>query len=205
MRGVFVQPRIETRLIKDLSPAPYNPRKIQPRALAGLTESIKRFGLVQPIIVNERTGNVVGGHQRIKALQALGEEFAQVLVIDLPEVEEKALNITLNNPHIEGEFDDGLDALLGEIGAFDSNEFDGLLFDDLAGVVEAAEAALPTLADGDRQPFQTMTFTLSDSQAEIVKRALDEVDLSNVVDPGGNQNSNGNALWVLAEAYLGNG
>lgn len=95
----------ETKMMKiaDLRPANYNPRAISPAALSGLQASLKRFGLVQPIVVNKRTGNVVGGHQRIKALADLGETEADMVVVDLSEIEEKALNITLNNPVSDAE------------------------------------------------------------------------------------------------------
>jgi len=106
---------IKTMKLEDLNPADYNPRSISPEALEGLKASVKRFGLVQPIIFNERSHNIVGGHQRVKVLQAIGEDETQVVVVDLPESEEKALNITLNNPAIEGEFTDDLIELLNEL------------------------------------------------------------------------------------------
>src|SRR6266852_1799495 len=93
-----------------LTPAPYNPRTIAKDAAQGLRASIRRFGLVQPIVWNSRTKHVVGGHQRIDALKSLGKTEAQVVVVDLPESEEKALNVTLNNPNIEGQFSDDLKA-----------------------------------------------------------------------------------------------
>ena len=89
---------ILTKQVSDLSPAPYNPRSISPDALSGLRASVERFGLVEPIVWNSQTGNVVGGHQRLKVLQAIGETETQVVVVDLPEVEEKALNVALNSP-----------------------------------------------------------------------------------------------------------
>ena len=94
--------RLERRRVAELVPAGYNPRTISPEALAGLGESIGRFGLVQPIIVNARTGRVVGGHQRLKVLEAKGVEATDVVVIDVPEAEEKALNLALNSPRISG-------------------------------------------------------------------------------------------------------
>lgn len=106
---------VKTIPLADLKAAEYNPRTISASALEGLAHSLKRFGLVQPIIWNKRTGNVVGGHQRIKALQAAGEKDAQVIEVDLPLTEEKALNVTLNNSAITGEFTGGLDAILAEI------------------------------------------------------------------------------------------
>lgn len=101
--------------IKDLQPADYNPRTIDEQALEGLKASITRFGLVEPIIINERTGNIVGGHQRLKALQDLGEKETEVVVVDLDDQEERALNITLNNPAIQGDFTDGLQDLLADL------------------------------------------------------------------------------------------
>jgi hypothetical protein len=107
--------RLETRRVADLVPAGYNPRTISPEALAGLGESIGRFGLVQPIIVNARTGNVVGGHQRLKILEAKGVEATDVVVVDVPEAEEKALNLALNSPRISGEWTAEALGLLEEV------------------------------------------------------------------------------------------
>lgn len=122
---------IKTMLLKDLKPAPYNPRKISPQALKGLTASIKRFGLVQPIILNARSGFVVGGHQRIEAMKATGEKDAQVLVVDLPDEEERALNVTLNSPAISGTFTDELQPILDDIRESLPHDFVDLRLDDL--------------------------------------------------------------------------
>lgn len=109
--------QIERKLIADLIPAPYNPRAISPEALAGLRGSVERFGLVEPVVSNRRTGRVVGGHQRLKVLQQMGETETQVVVVDLDEMEEKALNVALNNPAIAGEFTADIHLLLAEINA----------------------------------------------------------------------------------------
>ena len=89
------------------------------------------FGLVQSIVWNRRSGHVVGGHQRIDALKALGKTEAQVVVVDLPEAEEKALNVTLNNPAITAEFTDDLQAILAELSANPAIEFEELQLDTL--------------------------------------------------------------------------
>ena len=60
-----------------------------------------------------------------------------------------------------------------------------------------------SLPDGDKQPFQQMTFTLHDSQADIVRRALDAAKDAGDFDGSPNENSNGNALARIAEAFLG--
>ena len=114
-----------------LAPASYNPRTITSVAANGLRASIRRFGLVQPIVWNRRTRRVVGGHQRIEALKSLGKTEAHVVVVDLPEIEEKALNVTLNNPAITGEFTDGLQSILAELSADVEIDFEGLQLDSL--------------------------------------------------------------------------
>ena len=66
--------------IADLKPAPYNPRRIEATAVAGLRASIERFGNVQPIVWNRRSGYVVGGHQRLKVLEAKRVKTTDVVV-----------------------------------------------------------------------------------------------------------------------------
>ena len=126
-------PAMRVKPLSELVAAPYNPRVITDEAMAGLQASIDRFGLVQPVVWNERTGHVVGGHQRIKVLEQSGATETQVVVVDLPESEEKALNITLNNPHIAGEFTLDVLPLLDELEELDPEEFEAL---QLGGIRE---------------------------------------------------------------------
>ena len=134
--------RIETRRVADLVPADYNPRKISASAMEGLKKSLAEFGAVQPIVVNERTGHIVGGHQRVKAMAALGQVETTVIVVDLSLTREKALNVALNNPHISGEFDDGLGDLLDEINGEMPELFADLRLDELLAPVEAPKEGL---------------------------------------------------------------
>lgn len=123
--------KIERKRIAELKAAPYNPRKISVAAMKGLRQSLKRFGLVQPIVWNKRSGLVVGGHQRLVALRAEGAAQADVVVVDLDDKDERALNITLNNPKIGGDFTPDLDVLLEEIRDQDSALFHDLKLDEL--------------------------------------------------------------------------
>ena len=95
-----------------LLPADYNPRRISDRAMKGLRASLERFGELGGIVYNKRTGRLVGGHQRVKALAAMGVKDAEVRVVDLPIAEEKAANLALNHPGIGGEWDDALLAVV---------------------------------------------------------------------------------------------
>lgn len=89
-----------------LIPADYNPRvALTPDMpeFERLKNSIETFGNVEPIVWNERTGHIVGGHQRLAVLQHLGYTSAEVSVVDLDEKEEKLLNVALNK--IKGQWD----------------------------------------------------------------------------------------------------
>lgn len=83
-----------------LRPAEYNPRKWDEAAIKHLTESIKRFGLVDPIIVNgakERFNIVIGGHFRLKVAKDLEYKEVPAVYVNIPNIEkEKELNLRLN-------------------------------------------------------------------------------------------------------------
>lgn len=95
--------QIEKKKISELNPAPYNPRKLSKSEYEKLKKSIEKFGYIEPIIWNKQTGNVVGGHQRLKILQEQGAMEVECVIVDFPEDEEKVLNLALNK--ISGEFD----------------------------------------------------------------------------------------------------
>ena len=76
--------KIEKMKVSDLKYAPYNPRKIDDKELAKLKRSITEFGYVEPIVWNKRSGFVVGGNQRLKALRELEIEEADVPVLGSP-------------------------------------------------------------------------------------------------------------------------
>lgn len=99
--------------LEDINPAPYNPRvELQPgdAQYEALKNSLGRFGLVEPLVVNRKTGNLISGHQRLNVLKAQGIEETEVIVADLDEETEKAANIAMNK--IEGEWDyDKLDEI----------------------------------------------------------------------------------------------
>lgn len=85
--------------ISELKPAEYNPRAMTEKEAADLTESIKRFGIVDPFVVNKHAGRenvVIGGHQRLKIAQGLGHEAVPVVYVDLPLEKEQELNLRLN-------------------------------------------------------------------------------------------------------------
>ena len=182
----------------------YNPRKdLKPDDLEyiKIQKSLNEFGLVDPLVVNKDM-TVIGGHQRLKVLMDAGFDKVPCSIVDLDKTKEKALNIALNK--ITGMWDfPKLSELLIEIdtGTLDM-EAVGYSDDELKellGYVPSGE--FPGLPDGDKQPFQQMTFTLHDSQVEQVEAALKIAKGMGDFDSE-NENSNGNALARVCETFL---
>lgn len=137
--------------IADLVPAPYNPRKKLKRGdkeYQKLKKSILEFGYVDPVIWNRKSGNVVGGHQRLAVLQEMGHNVCSVSVVDLPDEKEKALNLALNK--IAGEWDmPMLEELLAELNTSDIDleltGFDASEIEELLGIEPEVKDAEPQI------------------------------------------------------------
>lgn len=134
--------------LSDLKAAEYNPRTIKSEALTGLKISLDQFGDISGIVFNKRTGNLVAGHQRVKALTEQhgdlkisfttdtsgviwtpdGKEFF-VRFVDWEEKKEKAANIAANSQTITGEFTDKLSLVLEEVRLEVPEIYSGLMFD----------------------------------------------------------------------------
>src|SRR3989339_80168 len=123
---------IEYVLLDLLKPAEYNPRKWDNEAEVQLKESIERFGIVDPLLVNsadDRKNIVIGGHFRLSVMKELGLTTVPVVYINIPDIEkEKELNIRLNKN--TGEFDFSLlatfdEAFLSTVG-FSSEDLDDI-------------------------------------------------------------------------------
>ena len=187
---------------KDISQlifAEYNPRQLSEDDYKSIKDSISRFGLVDPIIVNknkDRKNIIIGGHQRVRVAKDLKFKKVPCVEIDLSYDKERELNVRLNKN--TGSFDFDILANMFDMGeladwGFDDNDLK--LFDNDYG----EDFSLP---DGDREPFRQMTFTLSDEQAEVVEAAIKKAKKNDFSDTG-NENSNGNAIWWVCNSYEG--
>ena len=153
---------IETISRSDIKNADYNPRVMDKEAKKRLKEGLKKHGLVSTLTWNRRTGNLVGGHQRLEQIDALekNKDYSlDVCVIDVDEAEEAVLNVQLNNPSMQGDWD--IDKL-----AMMTEEF-GLSFDDMG----FSKLDVDFLFDGDDR-FSEMFET---PETEQVKKGLEEV------------------------------
>lgn len=120
---------IESRKISELKFAEYNPRTISKKQFKDLKASLKKFGLIDPIIINsskDRHNIIIGGHQRSRAWLDLGNDTIPCVILDLPINDEMELNLRLNKNG--GKFDDDLllnyfdEEVLLEVG-FTQNDF----------------------------------------------------------------------------------
>lgn len=172
---------IKTLKATELKAAEYNPRKdLQPEdaEYKKLRQSIEEFGYVEPIIWNERTGNVVGGHQRLKVLLEKGQEDIECVVVDLADKDEKILNVLLNKA--KGRWDIGkLADLLQELDeagemeltGFEDWELQSLLmqYDHIKDLME--EDFSDYASEKERETF-VMTFSLPAGARETVEEYL---------------------------------
>jgi hypothetical protein len=150
------QHEIRRMKLADLRPADYNPRKITDTAFEGLGQSIGKFGMMIPIIWNERTGNIVGGHQRYKHLTESGEDEVDVVVVSLDDQEEVALNIVLNNKFVRGKFTKDVVGLLERVEVQIGSAFNDIGLSDLHNYVKRLKFEIDEGEDDgkgkDREP-----------------------------------------------------
>jgi len=82
---------IEKRKLSELNAAPYNPRQSTAKQEKQLKASLEKFGLVEPVIYNKRTGYIVGGHFRVRELQKLGCKEIDCVIVDLNDEDDQML------------------------------------------------------------------------------------------------------------------
>jgi ParB-like chromosome segregation protein Spo0J len=96
--------KVEKISINKLKPAGYNPRQISKKQYNDLKQSIEKFGLVDPIIIN-KDFTVIGGHQRLKVCKELNYKEIDCVALFLTKEEEIELNIRLNKSGGDWDFD----------------------------------------------------------------------------------------------------
>lgn len=163
---------VTTMPVTRLSAAPYNPRFMSDEVRKRLAGSLAKFGLVELPVFNKRTGQLVGGHQRVRWLREQGVASCAVIVVDLDEADEKVLNITLNNSHVRGEFTSDLGALLKSVQADSPATFGDLGLGALLKQVSvSAHTRTVSQGGGGEEPPDL------DTRAEPVTRPGDVIEL----------------------------
>jgi hypothetical protein len=96
---------------RDIKNAPYNPRKIDDYARKKLEKNLRKVGLLEPLIVNRRTQNLVSGHQRlalVDVVQGTDDYVLDVSIVELTDKQEREQNLFMNNYSAQGQFDEDL-------------------------------------------------------------------------------------------------
>ena len=191
---------------------PNNPRLVKDDKFKKLVKSLTEFPKMlekRPMVcVTDVDGKLfpLGGNMRLKALQEIGhkeipDDWVKI-ADDWTEEERREFIIKDNIGYGEWDYEDlssNWDAEQLEDWGLDLPGFDGVELSDEFG----EEFSLP---DGDKAPFQQMTFTLADEQAEIIKNAIADIkktDEYKYAETMGNENSNGNALYLIVASWAG--
>jgi hypothetical protein len=175
---------------------PNNPRIIKDDKFAKLVKSINEFPQMlnlRPIVVNDDMV-VLGGNMRLKACKEAGlKEIPIIKASELTEQQQKEFIVKDNVGYGEWDWSDLANN-------WDSEQLEewGLDIPGFSNVEDLGENF--SLPDGDKAPFQQMTFTLADEQATQIKNAIDEIkgtEEYKYAETMGNENSNGNALYLI--------
>jgi hypothetical protein len=174
---------------------PNNPRLIKDDKFRKLVKSIQDFPdmlNVRPIVVNKDMV-VLGGNMRLKAIKEAGHTEVAVEIVDWNEQQQKEFIVKDNVGFGEWDWSD-----LANNWEIEELEEWGLDIIGFSNVDDLGEGF--TLPDGDKSPFQQMTFTLADEQCVQIKNAIEEIKRTEeykYVETMGNENSNGNALYLI--------
>ena len=185
---------------------PSNVRKHGQRNLDMIKASLARFGQVKPIVVDG--DNIVrAGNGTLMAARALGWSTIDIVRTPLKGAEATAFAIADNRTAELAEWDD--DALAQQLAALQIDDealalatgYDAKEIEALAGAFDIGSIDAPQLADGDREPFRQMTFTVHDDQHAIIEQAIAKAKKAGYGESSVNENSNGNALAAICKAY----
>lgn len=189
-----------------LIPYARNARTHTPDQVKQVAASMREWGWTIPVLADEQ-GGIIAGHCRVQAAEMNGYTEAPVMIArGWTEAKKRAYVLADNKLALNAGWNEellGVELLelrnegfqLPVIG-FDASELDGLMR-------EVAEAGYPALPEGDRAPYQQVTFMLHDDQVKIVQAAVAAAKLRGPFEGTQNDNANGNAIARICEAYLG--
>ena len=183
--------------ITEIKSNPNNPRIIKDDKFKKLVKSIQEFPQMlklRPIVVNKDMV-VLGGNMRLKACKEAGLKEVYILKADELTDEQQKEFIVKDNVGF-GEWD--WDMLANE---WDTDKLEDWGLDLPIYFNDSDELGTDfNLPEGDKAPFQQMTFTLADEQAEQIKNAIADIKQTEeykYCETLGNENSNGNALYLI--------
>lgn len=138
---------------------------------------------------------------KTKVIETDGSELVVVKRTDLQTDDEKRKQLAIMDNSTSDSSDFDIELLQSD---FDIETLGDWGIDDFVSMSDA-ECEMPYLVSGDKQPFQQMTFTLADTQAEIIKVAINKIKQTEdykQINTYGNENTNGNALFCIIERFI---
>lgn len=183
--------------ISELTPPKRNAKIHTPEQIEHIKKSIGKYGFNDAIGIWGEKNIIVTGNGRVQALKEMGVEEVECVRLDhLTDDGRREYALTHNQTCMETGFDFDIVSLeMDDLKDFDFGEFgfDGILNgDDFS-----TDFKLP---DTDKSQFQTLSFTLTNEQAEFIKTAMQKVK-NDVFETFGNQNSNGNMLYEVVRQW----
>lgn len=198
--------------IENLVYAPWNSNIMDPEMLARLRESIKRYGIVQNLVVRpagDFNYEVLSGNQRLTVLKEMGVSSTPCVIKDLDDAHARLLAQALN--HIHGDDDLGLRAevIRNILGTMSTLEVVNLLpetTNSLSAIASmGTDSVASYLTDWQQAQFvklKRLQFRLTTSQLEVVEKALTKI-LPRVYETiSDNPNRRGNALYLICKESL---
>jgi ParB family chromosome partitioning protein len=197
--------KIENIKTESLVPYARNAKLHDESQVSKIASSIREFGFNNPVLVDgEKPPGIIAGHGRVLAAKKLGlAEVPCIRLSHLTEAQRRAYILADNRlAELGGGWDSEMLKLeLADLGELDV-DLEGIGFDEtFTGAFDVDEAGMPELADGDKQPFQQMTFTVHDEQAEEVQAAIAKAKGMGHGESAVNENSNGNALAFICQSF----
>jgi hypothetical protein len=194
--------KIESLPTAKLIPYARNARTHSEAQVGQIAGSIREFGFTNPVLIDAENG-IIAGHGRVLAAQALGmDKVPCIRLTHLTDTQRRAYILADNKLAMNAGWDEAMLAI--ELGQLREEDFDLLALgftEAELGEFSVQPGDMPTLPDGDKSPFQQMTFTLADEQAEEVKAAMDKAKGMGHGESAVNENSNGNALAFICQSF----
>ena len=195
--------KIEQIPTDKLIPYARNAKKHDAAQVSKLAGSIREFGFNNPVLIDAQNG-IIAGHGRVMAAQKLElKDVPCIRLGHLTDTQRKAYILADNKlAEIGGGWDEELLAL--ELAELRDTNFDLELIgfsEEELGAFAVEESEMPELSSEDKQPFQQMTFTVHDEQAEEVSAAIIKAKGMGHGESGVNENSNGNAIAFICQSF----
>jgi ParB-like chromosome segregation protein Spo0J len=192
--------KIETLPIRDLTPDPENARLHDDKNLKAIQGSLKEFGQRKPIVITA-AGVIVAGNGTVEAAKRLGWTEIEAVRVpgDWTPNQIKAFALADNRTAELASWD--IQVLDQQLWDLEQEELDVTLLGFESRIVAEVEDPFGLLKDEPRKDATQMTFTVTLEQADVIREKLKRAKQSARLIKDENENSNGNALYLIASEW----